>query len=185
MRLLFYRYLFCTTIAAVGFAILFALSFVGALAIGRFPAPFTSGTQALRTISGIVGQILLAGAAIALYATINGTGDEPEEVGPERGFAAIGDLIGQLWSVVAVTIGGGGIAAGLTVLISDLAAVARTGVWHITSFCQSTQPPQDRLCPVHVPVFSLIFNAPAFIPYFVIGVLLLRQNMRTFRGYPG
>jgi hypothetical protein len=176
LRDFLYRYLFWTAFAAIGYLLLFVVSFF----IGKIPYDFLSSAHLFSDAAEIAIGVLVGGAAFVLNSFLNGDDQiKPGDGEVVRG--ALRDIARPIAALIGIAIGATGVVAAAVMVAEDIGAYNRTGLWHTLSFCQAITSLNDHLCPVASPVFSWVFNVPAFIVWLAGGAVLLRQNIKIFQ----
>ena len=90
----------------------------------------------------------------------------------------------RLGGIAALAFGVGGLLSAIVAIVEDVSLHAILGAWHFTSFCETAQLAGHLQCPTKTPILSWIINAPLFVVYGVLGLLWLRQGIRTLRTRP-
>jgi hypothetical protein len=181
-----YRFMQRTAIcAAIAIAILTSIE-IGLLFFGSIPATATAGRPGLvNAILNIAGAGLLCGLMFSLFLTFQNLWDRAWE--GEGSFAipsSIRFTLGRLNGIARLAIGLSGIIAALIAITKEIYEGLTVGIWHTVIFCQSIQTAHEHFCPSKVPVISWIFNAPAFLVYSVVGLLLVRQGLSILSDRP-
>jgi hypothetical protein len=180
LRAFLYRYLRFVALAACVYAGLF----VFVLLTAKIPHDYMSSTHVLRDASNAVLGVLAMGAffmfAGALVIALDNALAGLAEATPDYARR----FLHRLGGIAALAFGAGGLLSAIVAIVEDVKLHAILGAWHFTSFCETARLAGHLQCPAKTPILSWIINAPLFVVYGVLGLLWLRQGIRTLRTQP-